>query len=240
MLPLLRALSLRCSIYLFHELPLEVRKRAIREMARVVKPGGLVVLTDSAQVGDREAYDKTLGNFSDFNEPYYVNYINTPLGPLFQVRMLAVVVVVCAGWEGGRGDAASVSWLAGALLCMRAALAVWKHLFSSPSGAAPPGTALPAGGWPRVRHEGEVAVQSWLLAYGCCVCHGCYVVSAVCVRPALTSCCSVLSPQLVGSSTKTLSFRKPLPDEVVTAAGDAASAAVAAAAEVVQEGKEDP
>ena len=55
-------------MYLFHELPADVRRKAVQEMARVVKPGGLVVLTDSSQLGDREVYDATLGNFGDFNE----------------------------------------------------------------------------------------------------------------------------------------------------------------------------
>lgn len=44
-------------IYLFHELPPEVRAKVAKEMARVVKPGGMVVLTDSAQLGDRPAWD---------------------------------------------------------------------------------------------------------------------------------------------------------------------------------------
>lgn len=38
---------------------------------RVVKPGGLVVLTDSVQLGDRPVWDKTLGNFGNMNEPHY-------------------------------------------------------------------------------------------------------------------------------------------------------------------------
>lgn len=38
------------------------------------------VLTDSVQYGDREAFDLTLGAFTNFNEPYYAAYINTNLG----------------------------------------------------------------------------------------------------------------------------------------------------------------
>lgn len=71
-------------VYLFHELPADVRKKAVAEMARVVKPGGIVILTDSAQSGDRDVYEASLGNFGDFNEPYYRDYITTPLGPLFE------------------------------------------------------------------------------------------------------------------------------------------------------------
>ena len=42
-------------------LPPEVRRAAVAEMARVLKPGGICILTDSSQLGDREAYDATLG-----------------------------------------------------------------------------------------------------------------------------------------------------------------------------------
>ena len=38
------------SIYLFHELPRNARRNVVREMLRVVKPGGLVVIEDSAQL----------------------------------------------------------------------------------------------------------------------------------------------------------------------------------------------
>jgi hypothetical protein len=32
------------------------------------------------QFGDRRAWDATLGNFGNFNEPYYRGYISTDLG----------------------------------------------------------------------------------------------------------------------------------------------------------------
>lgn len=67
-------------VYLFHELPQEIRRAAAKEMARVLKPGGVLTLTDSVQYGDRTAWDKTLGNFSNFNEPYYLSYITEDLG----------------------------------------------------------------------------------------------------------------------------------------------------------------
>ena len=41
---------------------------AAREWFRVLKPGGLVVLTDSVQLGDRPGWDATLGAFGAFNE----------------------------------------------------------------------------------------------------------------------------------------------------------------------------
>ncbi len=67
-------------VYLFHELPAETRRKVAAEMARVLKPGGILVLTDSVQYGDRPVWDKMLGMFSKFNEPYYMSYISEDLG----------------------------------------------------------------------------------------------------------------------------------------------------------------
>ncbi|KAG2447858.1 hypothetical protein HYH02_007314 [Chlamydomonas schloesseri] len=71
-------------VYLFHELPEAVRRRAVAEFARVLRPGGLLVLTDSVQLGDRPAWDNTIGLFSNFNEPYYRNYVACDLGAMCQ------------------------------------------------------------------------------------------------------------------------------------------------------------
>lgn len=72
------------SVYLFHEIPKEVQDKAAAEMARVLKPGGTLVLTDSVQLGDRATMDETLGNFGDFNEPFFRAYIERNLGSLFE------------------------------------------------------------------------------------------------------------------------------------------------------------
>merc|ERR1719428_676308 len=40
-------------VYLFHEMPEHARAAAAAEMARVVAPGGVVILTDSIQRGDK-------------------------------------------------------------------------------------------------------------------------------------------------------------------------------------------
>jgi ubiquinone/menaquinone biosynthesis C-methylase UbiE len=72
------------SIYLFHELPPEIRRAAAREFARVIKPQGLLVFMDSLQLGDEPAYDAMLKSFpGSFHEPYYATYIAEDLGTIF-------------------------------------------------------------------------------------------------------------------------------------------------------------
>ena len=71
-------------IYLFHELPARVRRTVAGEMARVLKPGGRLVLVDSLQLGDRTELDALLDAFpSSFHEPYYRSYIREELDELF-------------------------------------------------------------------------------------------------------------------------------------------------------------
>ncbi len=68
-------------VYLYHELPNEVRRRVTAEIARVLKPGGLFVFVDSLQWGDVEAYDGLLEAFPQrFHEPYYLDYLRDRLG----------------------------------------------------------------------------------------------------------------------------------------------------------------
>mmetsp|Transcript_95 Transcript_95/g.224 ORF Transcript_95/g.224 Transcript_95/m.224 type:complete len:154 (-) Transcript_95:178-639(-) len=71
------------SVYLFHEMPPQARRQAAAEMARVLKPGGLLVFTDSIQLGDRPVLDANIGNFQAFNEPYYRDYVSSNIGQLF-------------------------------------------------------------------------------------------------------------------------------------------------------------
>ncbi|GKY98894.1 hypothetical protein MPSEU_000845300 [Mayamaea pseudoterrestris] len=70
-------------VYLFHEIPGPARKNVAREMARVVKPGGIVVLSDSIQTGDRKMYGNSLDAFSKLNEPHYIGYQRADLPALF-------------------------------------------------------------------------------------------------------------------------------------------------------------
>jgi ubiquinone/menaquinone biosynthesis C-methylase UbiE len=68
-------------VYLYHELPNEVRRKVTPEIARVLKPGGLFVFVDSLQWGDVEGYDGLLEAFPQrFHEPYYLDYLGDRLG----------------------------------------------------------------------------------------------------------------------------------------------------------------
>lgn len=79
------SLDLATCIFLFHELPAEVRRAAAREIARAMKPGGLFVLIDSLQAGDEPDYDGLLEVFPElFHEPYFRSYLEDDLETLFE------------------------------------------------------------------------------------------------------------------------------------------------------------
>jgi ubiquinone/menaquinone biosynthesis C-methylase UbiE len=67
-------------VYLYHELPAEVRRRVTAEIARVLRPGGLFIFVDSLQWGDAADYDGLLEAFPQrFHEPYYLSYLEDRL-----------------------------------------------------------------------------------------------------------------------------------------------------------------
>ena len=71
------------SIFVFHELPPKVRRVVFRECARVLKPGGRLVLVNSLQHGDQPDYDGLLDLFpQSYHEPYYRSYLNEDFGAM--------------------------------------------------------------------------------------------------------------------------------------------------------------
>jgi ubiquinone/menaquinone biosynthesis C-methylase UbiE len=65
------------NIFTMHELPPQVRRAVVKECARVLKPGGRLVLIDSLQTGDKPDYDGMLERFpQNYHEPYYRSYLN--------------------------------------------------------------------------------------------------------------------------------------------------------------------
>ncbi|HEY7765406.1 MAG TPA: methyltransferase domain-containing protein, partial [Aestuariivirgaceae bacterium] len=77
--------DLLATVYLFHEVPGEVRHAIAREMSRVLKPGGRLVFMDSLQLGDRPSFDGALKSFPrNFHEPYFDSYLHDDLPGLFR------------------------------------------------------------------------------------------------------------------------------------------------------------
>lgn len=64
------------SVHLFHELPRNARRNVYREMWRVLRPGGLLVIEDSGQLAESEEVSFFLGQFSkEFHEPFHRDYL---------------------------------------------------------------------------------------------------------------------------------------------------------------------
>jgi ubiquinone/menaquinone biosynthesis C-methylase UbiE len=77
------SVDIAVSIYLFHELPPKVRAAAAKEIARVLKPGGIFILADTIQYGDAPEFDGLIDVFPELlHEPYYKTYAQTDLAKL--------------------------------------------------------------------------------------------------------------------------------------------------------------
>lgn len=79
------------SIYLFHELPRGARRRVMAEMVRVVRPGGVVAICDSAQLADSAELSDVLEAFPrSYHEPYYKSYLRDDLAAIARESGLGV------------------------------------------------------------------------------------------------------------------------------------------------------
>jgi ubiquinone/menaquinone biosynthesis C-methylase UbiE len=82
------------SIYLFHELPRRARRNVVRELYRVVRPGGLVVLEDSAQLAESAELETALRQFPrDFHEPFYADYLEDDLAAILAAQGFEVAEI---------------------------------------------------------------------------------------------------------------------------------------------------
>lgn len=84
--------DLTYSCFLFHELPLEIRRQVIAESFRVLKPGGYFAMVDSVQKQEAKEKENLLQQFPvDFHEPFYKNYILHPMEDLLNDQGFEVV-----------------------------------------------------------------------------------------------------------------------------------------------------
>jgi ubiquinone/menaquinone biosynthesis C-methylase UbiE len=80
------------SIFMFHELPPKVRRIIFAECARVLKPGGRLVLVDSLQSGDQPDYEGLFELFpQNYHEPYYASYATEDFGTMAKASGLTHV-----------------------------------------------------------------------------------------------------------------------------------------------------
>lgn len=69
------AFDIVTSVFLFHELPRNARRRVFAEMRRVLRPGGLVVIVDAVQREDAADIAYFIDRFScDLHEPFFQDY----------------------------------------------------------------------------------------------------------------------------------------------------------------------
>lgn len=76
-------------IYLFHELPPALHRRAAEAISNLLRPGGLLVFVDSLQPGDVPEFDALLRYFPiAFHEPFFAGYLEQDLEAVFDAAGL--------------------------------------------------------------------------------------------------------------------------------------------------------
>lgn len=95
------------SVFLFHELPRAARRKVVAEMRRVLAPGGVLSICDSAQLAESADLAFYLEDFANvYHEPYYREYLRDDLAEILreagfeavrvEPRMVSKVVVARA------------------------------------------------------------------------------------------------------------------------------------------------
>lgn len=76
------------SCFLLHELPFEIRQKALSESYRVLKPQAYFGFVDSIQKKEAEHFDWALAQFPvDFHEPFYKNYVEKDMEELLSAAL---------------------------------------------------------------------------------------------------------------------------------------------------------
>ncbi|MEK6578413.1 MAG: class I SAM-dependent methyltransferase [Bdellovibrionota bacterium] len=92
------------SVFLFHELPYEARKKVVKEARRVLKPGGFFGLVDSVQKGDSITFESLLPSFpQSYHEPFFMDYVSKPMDELLEKEKISNV-------KTGIGAFSKVMW----------------------------------------------------------------------------------------------------------------------------------
>ncbi|MFO0724248.1 MAG: methyltransferase domain-containing protein [Myxococcota bacterium] len=82
------------SVFLFHELPRSARRAVASEIARVLRPGGVLSLCDSAQLVDSPELEPAFETFAAvYHEPYYLDYVRQDLAPTLEAAGLEITSV---------------------------------------------------------------------------------------------------------------------------------------------------
>lgn len=77
------------TVFLFHELPKEIRFQVLKQARNVLKKNGIFVFVDALQLGDTPKFDSILKRFPvDFHEPFFTNYIKNPMNDLLHEAKL--------------------------------------------------------------------------------------------------------------------------------------------------------